>query len=238
MASGHVNRANRPNTWLHRPVCNVKKVLANSEPSTHGAKRPFVRKQDPVTDKEKVESLSIWNQARGAAFSRSQWEAAKSMLRWRVQTSGPSSQPRFIPSEPNAAVASVIKPVGGCVAGYRAISQIRLDVGRGGIRTIVSIAVRRAGQSPVRLIARIGCCASPQSTEKSLVETIRSLKSQPRNNPGYVENDRGYSSANRAEKPDFSATCGAVIGFGMQGRRLMKKRIRVSRYSWRFTIRA
>jgi hypothetical protein len=88
MASGHVNRANRPNTWLHRPVCNVKKVLANSEPSTHGAKRPFVRKQDPVTDKEKVESLSIWNQARGAAFSRSQWEAAKSMLRWRVQTSG------------------------------------------------------------------------------------------------------------------------------------------------------
>jgi hypothetical protein len=171
MASGHVNRANRPNTWLHRPVCNVKKVLANPEPSTHGAKRPFVRKQDPVTDEEKVESLSIWNQARGAAFSRSQWEAAKSMLRWRVQTSGPSSQPRFIPSEPNAAVASVIKPVGGCVAGYRAISQIRLDVGRGGIRTIVSIAVRRAGQSPVRLIARIGCCASPQSTEKSLVET-------------------------------------------------------------------
>ena len=29
-------RANRPNTWLHRPVCNVNKVLANSEPSTHG----------------------------------------------------------------------------------------------------------------------------------------------------------------------------------------------------------
>ena len=21
MASGHVNRANRPNTWLHRPIC-------------------------------------------------------------------------------------------------------------------------------------------------------------------------------------------------------------------------
>ena len=36
MASGHVNRANRPNTWLHRPACDVKKVLANSEPSTHG----------------------------------------------------------------------------------------------------------------------------------------------------------------------------------------------------------
>ena len=36
MASGHVNRANRPNTWAHRPILqNVKKVLANSEPSTH-----------------------------------------------------------------------------------------------------------------------------------------------------------------------------------------------------------
>jgi hypothetical protein len=35
MASGHVNRTNRPNTWLHRPTCDVKKVLANSEPSTH-----------------------------------------------------------------------------------------------------------------------------------------------------------------------------------------------------------
>src|SRR5215467_5350328 len=30
MASGHINRANRPNTWLHRPAANVKKSLANS----------------------------------------------------------------------------------------------------------------------------------------------------------------------------------------------------------------
>jgi hypothetical protein len=36
MASGHVNRANRPNTWLHRPALHVKKTLANPEPSTHG----------------------------------------------------------------------------------------------------------------------------------------------------------------------------------------------------------
>ena len=36
MASGHVNRTQRPNTWLHRPMLlNVKKALANSEPSTH-----------------------------------------------------------------------------------------------------------------------------------------------------------------------------------------------------------
>jgi hypothetical protein len=40
MASGHVNRTQRPNTWLHRPMLqNVKKALANSEPSTHGPKR-------------------------------------------------------------------------------------------------------------------------------------------------------------------------------------------------------
>jgi hypothetical protein len=40
MASGHVNRIYRPNTWLHRPMLqNVKKALANSEPSTHGTFR-------------------------------------------------------------------------------------------------------------------------------------------------------------------------------------------------------
>jgi hypothetical protein len=45
MASGHVNRINRPNTWLHRPMLqNVKKVLANPEPSTHGSSRMCVPK--------------------------------------------------------------------------------------------------------------------------------------------------------------------------------------------------
>ena len=42
MASGHVNRVNRPDTWLHRPMLqNVKKALANSEPSTHGTFRTW-----------------------------------------------------------------------------------------------------------------------------------------------------------------------------------------------------
>ena len=37
MASGHANRIKRPDTWLHRPMLqNVKKALANPEPSTHG----------------------------------------------------------------------------------------------------------------------------------------------------------------------------------------------------------
>jgi hypothetical protein len=35
-----VNRIKRPNTWLHRPMLqNVKKGLANPEPSTHGTFR-------------------------------------------------------------------------------------------------------------------------------------------------------------------------------------------------------
>jgi hypothetical protein len=35
-----VNRINRPNTWPHRPMLqNVKKALANTEPSTHGTNR-------------------------------------------------------------------------------------------------------------------------------------------------------------------------------------------------------
>ncbi len=40
MASGHMNRVKRPDTWLHRPMLqNVKKVLANPEPSTHDPAR-------------------------------------------------------------------------------------------------------------------------------------------------------------------------------------------------------
>jgi len=42
MASGHANRANRPEHMAAptNPAC-VKKVLANSEPSTHGTSRRF-----------------------------------------------------------------------------------------------------------------------------------------------------------------------------------------------------
>ena len=40
MASGHMNRVKRPDTWLHRPMLqNVKKILANPEPSTHDPQR-------------------------------------------------------------------------------------------------------------------------------------------------------------------------------------------------------
>ena len=34
MASGHVNRINKPNKWLHRQRRDVKIRLANQEPQT------------------------------------------------------------------------------------------------------------------------------------------------------------------------------------------------------------
>jgi hypothetical protein len=41
MASGHVNRIKRPNTWLHRPMLqNVKKALANPQVRYEGMNRP------------------------------------------------------------------------------------------------------------------------------------------------------------------------------------------------------
>jgi hypothetical protein len=48
MASGQVNRANRPNTWLLRPSCKVKILLANQEPSTHGPSRPMAAMAERV----------------------------------------------------------------------------------------------------------------------------------------------------------------------------------------------
>jgi hypothetical protein len=36
MASGHVNRTNRPNTWLHRPALRREDCPCQLRPSTHG----------------------------------------------------------------------------------------------------------------------------------------------------------------------------------------------------------
>ena len=42
MASGHVNRIKRPNTWLHRPMLqNVKKLLPNRSRPHMGAERKW-----------------------------------------------------------------------------------------------------------------------------------------------------------------------------------------------------
>ncbi len=60
MASGHVSLIERPNTWLHRPMLqNVKKALANSEPSTHGTFRKYcnVRLESGMRAKTDVRRL-------------------------------------------------------------------------------------------------------------------------------------------------------------------------------------
>jgi hypothetical protein len=65
MASGHVIRTQMPDRWLHRPMLqNVKKVLANPEPSTHGheidiasrARWPVVRDIERKSDFESASS--------------------------------------------------------------------------------------------------------------------------------------------------------------------------------------
>jgi len=49
MASGHMNRVKRPDTWLHRPMLqNVKKVLANPEPSTHDPTATLIITDSPA----------------------------------------------------------------------------------------------------------------------------------------------------------------------------------------------
>jgi hypothetical protein len=64
MASGHVNRANRPNTWLHRPDLQREKVLANSEPSTHGTNAKCQRALNVSAFRGKPEAIGARSERR------------------------------------------------------------------------------------------------------------------------------------------------------------------------------
>jgi hypothetical protein len=46
MASGHEYRTRRPNTWLLRPTPQVKILLANPEPSTHGPSSSLAQRRE------------------------------------------------------------------------------------------------------------------------------------------------------------------------------------------------
>ena len=62
MASGHVNRIKRPDTWLHRPMLqNVKKVLANPEPSTHDPKPTWVAEQRRAAETRRLLSAASYD---------------------------------------------------------------------------------------------------------------------------------------------------------------------------------
>jgi hypothetical protein len=70
MACGHMNRVKRPDTWLHRPILqNVKKVLANPEPSTHDPEQPL----KPISD--------IVSAAAGTT-----WRLVEKIRRWPVES--------------------------------------------------------------------------------------------------------------------------------------------------------
>jgi hypothetical protein len=43
------------------------------------------------------------------------------------------------------------------------------------------------------------------------------LECQPRDNPGYVGNERKYLRSDETKTLDFSALCGPITGFGTQG---------------------
>ncbi len=58
MASGHVNCTQRPNTCCTDQACDVKILLANSEPSTHGPMRHLVRCSDMSGVEVKADSTS------------------------------------------------------------------------------------------------------------------------------------------------------------------------------------
>jgi hypothetical protein len=82
---------------------------------------------------------------------------------------------------------------------------------------IVSVATRRAGESPVRPIARIECCVSTQPPTILLRKTTFGVEEQPRENPGYAGDEGEQSRSCEAKTVDFSALCGPVTGFGTQG---------------------
>ena len=83
--------------------------------------------------------------------------------------------------------------------------------------TIVSVATRRAGESPVRPIARIGRCASTQPPTIPLRKATFGVEEQRRENPGYAGDEREQSRSCEAKTVDFSALCGTVTGFGTPG---------------------
>jgi hypothetical protein len=82
MASGHVNRVNRPNTWLHRPMLQTfKKVLANSEPSTHGGKADMTLDGNCHGSRQRLPS-NICKQAIGRR--RTHWAMPCRSTKWRL----------------------------------------------------------------------------------------------------------------------------------------------------------
>ena len=51
------------------------------------------------------------------------------------------------------------------------------------------------------------------------------VRRQPRDNPGYARNERKYLWSDETKTLDFSALCGAITGFGTQGRQARRTKL-------------
>ena len=67
MASGHVNRAQRPNTWLHRPMLHScrKSLPTRSRPHSRGYRTRQQDRRDGVGDDGQGRTLQRASRARG-----------------------------------------------------------------------------------------------------------------------------------------------------------------------------
>ena len=80
MASGHVNRVNRPNTWPQPTSCIVKKTLANREPSTHGTSQKWRSLRVAAGHRSKADSdkpsIGTFLSSRPQRWARARQEAS------------------------------------------------------------------------------------------------------------------------------------------------------------------
>ena len=82
MASGHASRINRPNTWLLRPGCDVQKVLANTEPSTHGTNYPMVSGAEHGSSTPVVQTSTFSAISSASSISTPRYRTVLSIFVW------------------------------------------------------------------------------------------------------------------------------------------------------------
>jgi hypothetical protein len=101
MASGHVNRINRPNTWLHRPAKRRDDFPANPEPSTHGS--------TVMSHQEKIVSGSVLRCSRSRCCSSIAWSPLRALVRAGLGDPGDTAVARRpgLASQPRSAATTI-----------------------------------------------------------------------------------------------------------------------------------
>jgi hypothetical protein len=75
----------------------------------------------------------------------------------------------------------------------------------------------RSACTPETRMATTSECRSRNQPKILGRKPISYMQCQPRDNPGYVRNERKYLRSDETKTLDFSAICGAITGFGTQG---------------------